>query len=914
MAMICEAVHRSFLGVPVFLIACGLSACGAGAGQPGDETLGATEQTLGTCGLQVLPIAAATASSAQNDGYFRAAWAIDRDLSTRWSSNTGSPQWLDLDLGQRRFVGAVSIDWERAYSTSFDIQVSDNKVNWAAVRSITSAQGGHQDITSIDLVARYVRIYSRAATSWGNVSINEVTVLGDASASCASVPQTCGQSVRLPVALAQASSAEFSYTPASAAVDGVYSTRWSSAWSDNQWIALDLGASVRVDGVRITWESAYGREYAIQSGTSMNGPWTTVRSIATGKGGVESVSGLAATTRYLRVLGVKRATGYGYSVWDIDVFGSAGCATPTIALPAPGAVLKKKTQTFSWIGTADEYWLRIGTSAGAADVFDSGSLGTALSTTVSGLPLTGAPLYAELKSRKAAAYSTSTAAYTAPVRVGLCVIADFADSTLEQWTGYGFKTESDVRAMLTSMAQHWTWASRGKEQTRWDLARVTLPQTLVANQFNDDGSAFRNAVVDLVKQKTSVADYDVNDDGNYDGIWIVASSKNHAEPGYEWLRGGTSAIAGAAVFVDGQGSDSVAAGAYGNFNHEFGHCLGLPDLYGTYGTIVDLSFMADSWPRPANDLCAYDRLKLGWLSPTVITQTTRNIVLRSANDAFEAVKIPTSRPSEYYLAEYRTRPTSGYGSSAQGYNGLAVYHVFEDSNQATNPPLLKVEPADGQITPDVLPQLSDLLSPGNPAAPFKVGTYFGTQTVFQIENVRWATGGIQFDVVVVNTTTPVPQNLLSGIDPGFELGTAGWTTDAWKQGASTFSWASIGNGGSGHSLSISSVTTDNDARWARTFSSLAAGQAYLFCGWLKGVNITPYAGATVGANLTVLNGPDYPSVGGGLGTYDFTKYCLTFQAKATSVDLWCRLGNFGSTVWGTGYCDDLSLSTIRPAF
>jgi hypothetical protein len=241
--------------------------------------------------------------------------------------------------------------------------------------------------------------------------------------------------------------------------------------------------------------------------------------------------------------------------------------------------------------------------------------------------------------------------------------------------------------------------------------------------------------------------------------------------------------------------------------------------------------------------------------------------------------------------------------------------VLEDSGQWTNPPLLKLEPADGQITPDVLPQLSDLVYPGNPSAPLQVGTYFGTQTVFRIENVRWAAGGIQFDVVIVNTTTPASPNLLAGMDPGFESGTAGWTTNAWKQGVSTFSWASIGAGGSTHSLGIASLSTDNDARWSRTMSSLTVGQSYLFCGWVKGVGITPYASATSGANLTVLNGPDdYPSVGGGLGTYDFTKYCLTFQAKATSVELWCRLGNFGSTVMGTGYCDDLSLSTIRSAF
>ena len=39
-------------------------------------------------------------------------------------------------------------------------------------------------------------------------------------------------------------------------------TRWSSLFSDPQWIRVDLGASVTVCGVTLTWEAAYARACA----------------------------------------------------------------------------------------------------------------------------------------------------------------------------------------------------------------------------------------------------------------------------------------------------------------------------------------------------------------------------------------------------------------------------------------------------------------------------------------------------------------------------------------------------------------------------------------------------------------------------------------------------------------------------
>ncbi|ADO71455.1 glycosyl hydrolase [Stigmatella aurantiaca] len=119
---------------------------------------------------------------------------------------------------------------------------------------------------------------------------------------------------------ALASSSEGADTVAGKAIDGNLSTRWSSAFSDPQYLLLDFGSTKTFSRVKIQWEAAYGKEYQIQ--TSANGTtWTTVYSTAAGDGGVDDVSGLNASGRYLRIYGTKRATQYGYSIFEVEVYG-----------------------------------------------------------------------------------------------------------------------------------------------------------------------------------------------------------------------------------------------------------------------------------------------------------------------------------------------------------------------------------------------------------------------------------------------------------------------------------------------------------------------------------------------------------------------------------------------------------------
>jgi hypothetical protein len=132
---------------------------------------------------------------------------------------------------------------------------------------------------------------------------------------------------------ASASSIENAGTPASAAFDGnTTGTRWSSAASDPQWLQVDLGASATISQVVLTWETAYGNAFKIQV-SGDGSAWTDVYSTTTGTGGTQTLA-VSGTGRYVRMYGTTRATAYGYSLWEFQVYGTIGGPTPT---PTPTA-------------------------------------------------------------------------------------------------------------------------------------------------------------------------------------------------------------------------------------------------------------------------------------------------------------------------------------------------------------------------------------------------------------------------------------------------------------------------------------------------------------------------------------------------------------------------------------------------
>nr|WP_225955105.1 discoidin domain-containing protein [Kibdelosporangium phytohabitans] len=120
---------------------------------------------------------------------------------------------------------------------------------------------------------------------------------------------------------ATASSAENATYGAANAVDGNTGTRWSSQFADPQWISVDLGQTRSVSRVRLQWEAAYARAYRIETSAD-NANWSTVNTQSASDGGTDDIPFTATNARYVRVYGNARATAWGYSLWEFEVYGT----------------------------------------------------------------------------------------------------------------------------------------------------------------------------------------------------------------------------------------------------------------------------------------------------------------------------------------------------------------------------------------------------------------------------------------------------------------------------------------------------------------------------------------------------------------------------------------------------------------
>jgi beta-glucanase (GH16 family) len=268
----------------------------------------ATATTAGVASADLALNRPVFASSVENST-FPAGNAVDGNSATRWSSQFSDLQWIYVDLGATYKITEVKLNWERAAGKNYQIQVSADAFNWTTIASITgNTTAGIHDYTGLSGTGRYVRIYGTARATPYGYSLYDFNVYGVANPDLA---------LNRPVV---ASSLENGSFPAANAVDGNSASRWSSQFSDPQWIYVDLGATFNITEVKLNWERAAGKNYLIQvSADAIN--WTTIATI-TGNttAGMHDYTGLSGAGRYVRIYGTARATPYGYSLYDFNVY------------------------------------------------------------------------------------------------------------------------------------------------------------------------------------------------------------------------------------------------------------------------------------------------------------------------------------------------------------------------------------------------------------------------------------------------------------------------------------------------------------------------------------------------------------------------------------------------------------------
>ena len=150
------------------------------------------------------------------------------------------------------------------------------------------------------------------------------------------------------------------------ATDGDPGTRWSSLSTDPQWLEVDLGTPTAICSVGILWEAAYATAFQIQVSND-NATWTTVYSTTTGTGGQETFP-ISTTARYIRMYGTVRATTFGYSIFEFDVYG------PTNTPPLAGGNGNGGNGTCPWVGSTAPVATRVQEVLNTMDQAEAASL------------------------------------------------------------------------------------------------------------------------------------------------------------------------------------------------------------------------------------------------------------------------------------------------------------------------------------------------------------------------------------------------------------------------------------------------------------------------------------------------------------------------------------------------------------
>jgi len=287
----------------------------------------------------------------------------------------------------------------------------------------------------------------------------------------------------------------------------------------------------------------------------------------------------------------------------------------------------------------------------------------------------------------------------------LIILVEFPDHYAEQWShpweAYQDLMFSEGVIPTGSLREYYEEVSYGAfspagTTTVWIMAPHDYSYYANGNGLGDyphNSQGLLEDCVNILDPDLDFSQFDNNGDGYADAISLVHAGPGAEETGYYmdiWSHAGSYE-----VLTD----DGVSTGRYsvepeefmdgsmiaiGVFCHEYGHVLGLPDLYDgdktSEGIGVYCLMSGGSWgalpftPERPTHLCAEMKMRLGWITPTKVTGNLYDLYIPPVETNPVCYKI--SHPSDtgqYFLIENRAKV--GFDSLFRGDGGLAIWHV-----------------------------------------------------------------------------------------------------------------------------------------------------------------------------------------------------------------------------------------------
>lgn len=203
--------------------------------------------------------------------------------------------------------------------------------------------------------------------------------------------------------------------------------------------------------------------------------------------------------------------------------------------------------------------------------------------------------------------------------------------------------------------------------------------------------------------------YDLNDDGWVDNIFIYYAGYGEADSGkkdcvwphstdiskhedfepliFQGKQVGSYACSNELRY--NENPDVKEPTGIGTFVHEFGHTLGLPDLYTT--TYNPLVHHPNKWSTMASGsynnnmntpptLSSYERFSLGWITPKTLLPSVSDVLkLEPLTEVADAYLVPVEgSKTEYFM--YENRQKDSWDEYLPGH-GMLIWHIDYDAEK-----------------------------------------------------------------------------------------------------------------------------------------------------------------------------------------------------------------------------------------
>jgi immune inhibitor A len=251
----------------------------------------------------------------------------------------------------------------------------------------------------------------------------------------------------------------------------------------------------------------------------------------------------------------------------------------------------------------------------------------------------------------------------------------------------------------------------------------TATESGTGSNYPQNTPGLLNDALTVFCQNDNLTRFDTDKDGFVDAIFLIhAGGGAEAEPNptkrknmiwsHKWTLPQPFVNQGVKVFAY---STEPEDGRVGVFSHEFGHLLGLPDLYDTtfrsHGIGNWCLMAAGSWGEEGNRpvrMSCWCLSKLGWIKPKVVTRKKGlqlNTLEEKKTECYRLWTKGITGP-EYFLLE--NRQAKGLDAALPG-SGLAVWHIDERQPNNNNPLayLVALLQADGKKELELLKNSGD---------------------------------------------------------------------------------------------------------------------------------------------------------------------------------------------------------------